>query len=156
MLPGNTDLMSDCVTSLTPGGWRWLRGLALALLVSGPCVGRSGESGSVPTPGGSPATGGHMKAPPPDLSWVPPADGFDWVQLKSGEWLKGWIKALQDRELEFDSEELDDLKFDWKNIRQMRSQRTIDVLFANGEKVSGPIMITPDQISVGGRRPRPR
>src|SRR5208282_5505081 len=42
----------------------------------------------------------------PDLSWVPPEDSFDWIQLKSGEWLKGRVKAMQERKLEFFSEEL--------------------------------------------------
>ncbi len=90
----------------------------------------------------------------PDLNWVPPADPFDWIQLKSGEWLRGRIKALQDRELEFDSEELDDLTFDWKDIRQVRSSHTLDVLFVNGEKVSGPVAITPTEVAVSGAVPR--
>lgn len=93
-------------------------------------------------------------APPPDLSWVPPADAFDWIQLKSGEWLRGRIKAMQDRRLEFDSRELDDLTFDWKDIRQVRSDRTQDVLFVDGEKLSGPVTITPTQVAVGGTEPR--
>jgi putative salt-induced outer membrane protein YdiY len=90
----------------------------------------------------------------PDLSWVPPEDRFDWIQLKSGEWLKGRIKAMQDRELEFDSEELDDLTFDWKDIRQVRSSRILDVLFIDGELVSGPVAITPSEVSVGEETPR--
>lgn len=90
----------------------------------------------------------------PDLSWVPPEDGFDWIQLKSGEWLKGRIKAMQDRKLEFDSEELDDLKFDWKDIRQARSPRILDILFVNGEQLSGPVTITPEHAAVGGAEPR--
>jgi len=90
----------------------------------------------------------------PDLSWVPPADTFDWIQLKSGEWLKGRVKAMQDRTLEFDSEELDDLTFDWKDIRQLRSSRTQDVLFVNQDEVSGPVIVTPGHITVGGATPR--
>jgi len=90
----------------------------------------------------------------PDLNWVPPQDSFDWIQLKSGEWLKGRIKAMQERELEFDSAELDDLTFDWKDIRQLRSARILDVLFADGEKLSGPVTITPGQVAVGGAEPR--
>ena len=90
----------------------------------------------------------------PHLSWVPPEDRFDWIQLKSGEWLKGRIKAMQDRELEFDSEELDELTFDWKDIRQLRSPRWLDVLFVDGELVSGPVMITPGEITVEGTEPR--
>jgi putative salt-induced outer membrane protein YdiY len=90
----------------------------------------------------------------PDLGWSPPEDGFDWIQLKSGEWLKGRLKALQERDLEFDSDELNYLTFDWKDIRQVRSVHTLDVLFVDGEKVSGPVTITPDQITVGGAEPR--
>jgi len=96
----------------------------------------------------------RSSAPPPDLSWVPPPDSFDWIQLKSGEWLRGRIKALQDRKLEFDSEELDDLTFDWKDVRQMRSDRTQDVLFVDGEELSGPVTITPTHVAVGGGTPR--
>src|SRR6266487_872053 len=77
----------------------------------------------------------------PSLSWVPPEDGFDWIQLRSGEWLKGRIKAMQERKLEFDSEELNDLTFDWKDIRQVRSPRILDVLFVGGEQVSGPVTV---------------
>ena len=90
----------------------------------------------------------------PALSWVPPADSFDWIQLKSGEWLKGRFKAMQERELEFDSDELDDLTFDWKDIRQVRSPRVIDVLSVTGVQVSGPVTITPEQVAVGGAEPR--
>jgi len=92
--------------------------------------------------------------PPPDLSWVPPADDFDWIQLKSGEWLRGRIKAMQERELEFDSEELNNLTFDWKDIRQLRSPRTLDALFIDGKKLSGPVTVTPTEISVGGPTPQ--
>ena len=90
----------------------------------------------------------------PDLSWVPPEDRFDWIQLRSGEWLKGRIKAMQDHQLEFDSEELDDLTFDWRNIRQLRSPRLLDVLFVDGKILSGPVTITPTQVAVGGAEPR--
>ena len=41
-------------------------------------------------------------APPP-----PPPDEFDWIQLTSGEWLKGDFKVMYDYVIEFDSDELD-------------------------------------------------
>ena len=90
----------------------------------------------------------------PDLSWVPPEDGFDWIQLKSGEWLKGQLKAMQQRQIEFDSEELNDLTFDWKDIRQVRSDRTLDLLFVDGRKISGPVTVTPEEVAVGGEEPQ--
>jgi putative salt-induced outer membrane protein YdiY len=85
----------------------------------------------------------------PDLRWVPPADEFDWIQLKSGEWLKGSLKAMLDRELEFDSEELNDMTFDWKDIRQVRSPRNLSVLSVNGVTYNGPVNITPERVTVG-------
>ena len=90
----------------------------------------------------------------PDLSWVPPEDGFDWIQLKSGEWLKGQLKAMQQRQIEFDSEELNDLTFDWKDIRQVRSDRTLDLLFVDGRKMSGPVTVTPEEVTVGDVEPQ--
>ncbi len=43
-------------------------------------------------------------------SWQPPPpmpDDFDWVQMTSGEWLKGEIIAMYEESLEFDSNEFD-------------------------------------------------
>lgn len=45
--------------------------------------------------------------------------GFDWIQLTSGEWLKGDLKVLYNDSLEFDSDELDLLKFDWEDVQQV-------------------------------------
>jgi len=89
----------------------------------------------------------------PDLSWVPPEDAFDWIQLKSGEWLKGRIKAMQKRQIEFESEKLKDLTFDWRDIRQLRSPRIVDVLFMDRTQVSGPVTVTPDEVRVDGVEP---
>ena len=47
--------------------------------------------------------------------WGPPSalpEKFDWIQLTSGEWLKGDLKVLYDKKLEFDSDELDLLELD--------------------------------------------
>lgn len=92
----------------------------------------------------------------PPVSWVPPGDSYDWIQLKSGEWLKGRLLGMQERQLDFDSEKLKDLTFDWKDIRQVRSPRTVDVWFADGGKASGPVTVTPDQITVDGEEPQAR
>jgi hypothetical protein len=62
-------------------------------------------------------------APPPDSK-------FDWIQLVSGEWLKGELKSLYDFKLEFESDELDTLKFDWEDIIQIRTARFQAVRYA--------------------------
>lgn len=86
----------------------------------------------------------------PELSWVPPRDRFDWIQLNTGEWLKGRLKAMQDRQVDFDSEKLDDLTFDWKDVRQVSSPHDFDVLLVDGRRLTGPVSITPDKVTVGG------
>ena len=56
--------------------------------------------------------------------WSPPQpgeDNWDWIQMKSGEWFKGEIKSLRDRDLEFDSAELDILKLDWADVAVLRT-----------------------------------
>ena len=90
----------------------------------------------------------------PNLSWVPPEDGFDWIQLKSGEWLKGRLKGMQERKLDFDSEELKLLTFDWQDIRQVRSARLNEMLFVDREKLTGSVLVTPEQVTVGGAESR--
>jgi putative salt-induced outer membrane protein YdiY len=113
-------------------------------------------------PSTPPAVPAAIPVPPPfnfglpDLSWVPPPDTFDWVQLKSGEWLKGTAKAMQDDELEFDSEEVDEDTFDWKDIRQLRTGqgRVVQIKFINGNLLTGGIVVTPTQVLVNGTETR--
>jgi len=50
---------------------------------------------------------------------VPPAKDFDWMELKSGEWLKGEFKSIYSNEVEFDSDEFDLVKFDLDDVRQI-------------------------------------
>ena len=56
------------------------------------------------------------------FSWensTPTATDFDWVQLTSGEWLKGEIKSLFKDTLEFDSDILDLLQLDWSDVKYL-------------------------------------
>ena len=48
---------------------------------------------------------------------TPTVTDFDWVQLVSGEWLKGEIKGLYKDSLEFDSDKLDLLTLDWEDVK---------------------------------------
>ena len=51
----------------------------------------------------------------------PSATDFDWVQLVSGEWLKGEIKGLYKDSFEFDSDELDLLTLDWEDVKYVET-----------------------------------
>ena len=51
--------------------------------------------------------------------WLPPepdAKAYDWIQLDTHEWLKGKIDLIQDDNIQFDSDKLDDLEFEWDDI----------------------------------------
>jgi putative salt-induced outer membrane protein YdiY len=81
--------------------------------------------------------------PPP-----PPPDEFDWVQLTSGEWLKGKIKRLYDRKLEFDSKKLKLQEFDWKDVRQLRGPRIFGIRLTGPITVNGMLQITENKVIV--------
>src|SRR6266516_3969987 len=84
--------------------------------------------------------------------WRPPQpsgdDEFDWIQLKSGEWLKGKLKSVQEEKLEFDSEELNLLTFDWKDIRTVRSPRLNSVRIEKIKPVDGSVFVTTNEVQV--------
>jgi len=64
----------------------------------------------------------------------PSKDNKDWVQLKSGEWLRGNMDLFRDLKMEFDSDELDDLVFDWEDISAFRMPREMTFVF-EGQRV---------------------
>ena len=84
--------------------------------------------------------------------WIPPPptgnDGFDWIELKSGEWLKGRIKSMQQEDLEFDSEELDIKVWDWNDIRTVRSPRLLSIRFGNDTVINGSLLVTRTEAQV--------
>jgi putative salt-induced outer membrane protein YdiY len=75
--------------------------------------------------------------------------GTDWIQLKSGEWLRGRLYGMQNRELEFESDELEDLKFDWKDIHQLIVPQA---LVSYGERQSswGSLRVDRENVQVDG------
>lgn len=43
----------------------------------------------------------------------------DWMELKSGEWVRGEFKGMYSGKVEFDSEEFDLVKFDLEDVKQI-------------------------------------
>jgi putative salt-induced outer membrane protein YdiY len=79
-----------------------------------------------------------------ELLWsqfVPPIDEkFDWIQLDSGEWLKGEFKTLYDHVLLFDSEEMDLQEFDFEDVKRLRTRNPQKVLIGRGEGSRGTLV----------------
>ena len=83
--------------------------------------------------------------------WVPPTpvpEKYDWVQLTSGEWLKGEIKTFYEKTLEFDSEKLKLLDIKWKDVKQIRSPRYFSIRFEGPVIVVGILQVAGDKVYV--------
>jgi hypothetical protein len=88
-----------------------------------------------------------------NLSWVPPTvghDGADWVQLKSGEWLRGQLKYIQDKEVQFDSDELDEQTLKLKDVRQVYTAHRMYTQFESEKPVLGNVVVSNDVVTVMG------
>jgi putative salt-induced outer membrane protein YdiY len=73
----------------------------------------------------------------------------DWIQLKSGEWLRGRLYGMQNRKLEFESDELDDLEFDWKDVYQVITPRAL-VSYGERESSWGSVRVDREKVTVTG------
>ena len=91
------------------------------------------------------ATAAQSFQPPP-----PPPDTLDWIELTSGEWLKGELIALYDGSLEFDSDKLGTLTLDWGDVRQVRTGRVVQVRFKDQPAVVGRLVIDDQTVRVVG------
>jgi len=79
--------------------------------------------------------------PVKEKEWEPSApmpQKFDWIQLKSGEWLKGELEVMYDRKLEFDSKELKYQEFDFEDVKQIRGHSIFSVRLEGPE---GPVTV---------------
>lgn len=91
----------------------------------------------------------NLKAGSP--SWTPPSappDKFDWIQLTSGEWLKGELNVFHNHKLEFDSDELDLLEFDWEDVKQVRGHRLHSVRFEGPITVVGMLKVIDNRVFI--------
>jgi len=88
---------------------------------------------------------------PAHADWAPPPpmpDEFDWVQLVSGEWLKGEIRGMYRDSMEFDSEELDLLSLDLEDITEIRSAQRLATRFSGDRIVSGKLLVQGNDVTV--------
>jgi putative salt-induced outer membrane protein YdiY len=88
-----------------------------------------------------------------NLDWRPPAvglDGSDWIQLKSGEWLRGHLKYIQQKKVEFDSDELKDQSLDLKDVRQVYSANPQFTKFNGRDQIYGTVVLSNNVVQVVG------
>jgi len=74
---------------------------------------------------------------------------WDWLQLSSGEWLKGEVKTLYNHDIEFDSDELGLLTFEFADVDYIRSANTLSLRIAGvSEVVTGRIAVDKTHITI--------
>jgi len=85
-------------------------------------------------------------------AWQPPEPnnaGWDWIRLKSNEWVKGEILLMRNFDLQFDSDEFGVVTFDWLDVAEIRTERVyIFVLQDMETSHSGTMTMRGDKISV--------
>jgi hypothetical protein len=105
----------------------------------------------------------QKKAPPPKAlpttrpittaNWLPPGvgfDGFDWLQLTSGEWLKGHLNYVQERKVSFESDKLDDLTLKLKNVSGLFTAEPVQTRFEGTQRVPGKVAMDKDIVHIDG------
>jgi hypothetical protein len=89
-------------------------------------------------------------------AWKPPgvgSDGSDWVQLKSGEWLRGQLKYIQNKEVEFDSDEMDQQTLDLQDVSQVITAHRVFTQFEDLKPAYGKLVISNEVVMVEGDEP---
>jgi len=84
--------------------------------------------------------------------WRPEAIKFDWVQLTSGEWLRGELKSMYNKKLEFDSDKLDLLTIDWEDVKYLQSFQPGNVKIENHGSIVGVLTISDKKITVKNKQ----
>ncbi|MBT8480228.1 MAG: DUF481 domain-containing protein [Myxococcales bacterium] len=75
-------------------------------------------------------------------------DEKDWIQLLSGEWLRGNVERMRDARLDFHSDEIKEITYDWKKVQQLHSPKANTYRFTDGTKLVGPAMINKELVTV--------
>lgn len=83
-----------------------------------------------------------------DAAWRPAAIEYDWVQLTSGEWLKGEIKAMYKDILEFDSDKLDLQSLEMEDVQFLKGHRLQQINIENIGTIIGTLQITGDTVEI--------
>ena len=89
---------------------------------------------------------------PPEI-WQPPSfdvQQWDWIQLDTGEWVKGRIKVLHEESVEIDSDHFDLISIDWEDVAYIRTGRVMSVLLDGGEVILGRLTTERGKLLVGG------
>ncbi len=84
----------------------------------------------------------------PEAFTIEFGDRYDWMRLTSGEWLKGRLKRMRDDEIEFDSDKLDLVTFDWEKVDRLHCPGVNTYVFVDKLDVVGRAVVTKTKVLV--------
>jgi len=102
-------------------------------LIARPPVEIGDETGEVGLPGGF---------------FIEFGDNNDWIQFKAGEWLKGELKWMRQKEAQFKSKKLNLMTFKWKDIVQLQARKTKTFVFEGKVLETGRAMVTREEVII--------
>lgn len=73
---------------------------------------------------------------------------YDWILLTSNEVVKGEVITLYQEDMEFDSDELDLLEIDWKEVSILKTVGPMSIRLNDGTIAKGRLVITSNEIRV--------
>lgn len=76
---------------------------------------------------------------------------YDWIQLYSGEWIKGWMETMRDETLYFESEVLYSLYIDWVSIVTLYSAQYHTYVLRDGSTVVAKGILENGQLKLNGK-----
>jgi hypothetical protein len=80
--------------------------------------------------------------------FAPPDDGYDWLRLVLGEWLRGELIGVFNDEVEFDSDILGELTIDGEDVDHFYSPRTFGLSIRGRDLVIGRVWLNGDRVIV--------
>ncbi|MDG1049566.1 MAG: DUF481 domain-containing protein [Planctomycetota bacterium] len=101
---------------------------------------------------GMPGTAAADVPPPPREVTLKLDDGADWIQIVSGEWLRGEILRIRDGSLDFDSDELDEQTFDAEDVLRIVTPNHQVVLTEDGRIFEGELSADKTSFWVEGEK----
>ena len=76
------------------------------------------------------------------------SEPWDWLQLSSGEWLKGELLRMENLKVYFDSDDLGDLTIDWEDVVFIQTTRPMAVLRRDSSAATGPLRTRNEEIFI--------
>jgi putative salt-induced outer membrane protein YdiY len=75
-------------------------------------------------------------------------DGFDWLQLKTAEWLKGRLRDIRNDKVKFESEKLEDLTFKLSDVRYLYCANPMFIKFQGQDQIYGTVVVSNNLVQV--------